>query len=68
VAASIVLRKKETKAEYCVRDILYSLGPVILIFSIESCDSFYRLISSVINVLISKITCCMVFATVFRIQ
>jgi len=52
VAASIVLRKKETKAEYHVRDILYSLGPMTLIFSIESCDSVYRLISSVIYDLI----------------
>jgi len=52
VAASIVLRKKETKAEYHVRDILYSLGPMTLIFSIESCDSVYRLISTIIYDLI----------------
>lgn len=74
MAAGIVLKKKEekkkkeTKAEYHVRDILYSLGPMILIFSIESCDSVYRLISSIICDLISKIMCFMVFANVFRIQ
>jgi hypothetical protein len=69
VAASIVLKKKkETKAEYHVRDILYSLRPMTLIFSIESCDSVYRLISSIIYDLILKIMCCIVFATVFRIQ
>jgi len=52
VAASIVLRKKETKAEYHVRDILYSLGPMTSIFSIESFDPVYRLISSTIYDLI----------------
>ena len=42
------VKKKETKAEYRVRDILYPLGPMTLIFSTESYDSIYRLISSII--------------------
>lgn len=61
-------KKKETKAECHVRDILCALGPMTLIFSIESCDSVYRLISNVVCDLISKTTCCMAFATVFRIH